>query len=235
MLYKTRLLGVALAMLSISTIVTSHMQMHTPIPRGDPRNKEYGEFSYRLDAPLNGRKNPGKFPCRYQKEGPITAQYTAGKNFTVEFMQGSPHMGGHCQFAMSYDNGKNWVVLRTILTMCFAGKAPYQYSVALPKGARNGRALFGWAFINGGGQLDWPELLVARLPGTIDIPRWANEDAAELDGRKHFADRKIVTIPVDATPSENGTVVGEWGGGKEGVERPPAVIPWGNFIDNNLV
>ncbi|RKP27120.1 hypothetical protein SYNPS1DRAFT_2313, partial [Syncephalis pseudoplumigaleata] len=165
--------------------VAGHMQMHSPIPRGDPRNKEYGESTTLLSAPLNGRKNPGKFPCRYQKEGPITAKYTAGKNFTVEFMQGSPHMGGHCQFAFSYDNGKTWVVLRTIIDMCFEGKAPYTYSVALPKGARNGRGLLGWAYINAGGNLEYymncadvevsggsdegsltgPELLVARMPG----------------------------------------------------------------------
>ncbi|KAI8053306.1 hypothetical protein BDF22DRAFT_620166, partial [Syncephalis plumigaleata] len=167
-----------------------HMQMYSPISRGDIRNKEYKVPSTKISAPLNGRKNPGKFPCRYQEEGPITAQYTAGKNFTVEFMQGSPHMGGHCQFAVSYDNGKNWVVLRTIISMCFEGKAPYQYSVALPQGARNGRALFGWTFINAGGNVEYymncadieisegneqgsltgPELLVARLPGTIDMP-----------------------------------------------------------------
>ncbi|KAI9593238.1 hypothetical protein BDF19DRAFT_467374 [Syncephalis fuscata] len=237
------LFTIGILLLGVIDNVAGHMKLYSPIPRGDPRNKGYGVSSTRLDAPLNGRKNPGKFPCRYQR-----------KNFTVEFMQGSPHFGGHCQFAMSYDNGKTWVVLRTIMSMCFEGKAPYRYSIALPKGARNGRVLFGWTFINAGGNLEYymncadaeisggrddgslrgPELLVARLRGTVNIDRWANTDGAN-DGKEHFIARKIVTIPVDAKPTDDGTVIGEAGDGKPGVEQPPKIIPWHRFFDSKFL
>ncbi|KAI8049985.1 hypothetical protein BDF22DRAFT_622694, partial [Syncephalis plumigaleata] len=183
--------GVALLTLSALHSVSGHMQLFSPIARGDPRNKGYGEIAPRLNAALFGGGAPGKYPCRFQKEGPITAKYTAGKDFVTEFMQGSPHMGGHCQFAISYDNGKNWVVLRTIIDMCFMGIAPYRYAIPLPKGARNGRALLAWTFINAGGNVEYymncadieidggsengsltgPELLVVRRDGKPDFPK----------------------------------------------------------------
>ncbi|KAI9593224.1 hypothetical protein BDF19DRAFT_448948 [Syncephalis fuscata] len=242
MLSLTKIIGVVALTLGVSHYVTAHMQMYSPIPRGDIRNKEYKVPSHKIDAPLNGRKNPGKYPCRYQEKGPITGQYTAGKNFTVEFMQGSPHMGGHCQFGVSYDNGQTWVVLRTITTMCFEGKAPYQYTVPLPKGARNGRALLGWAYLNAGGNAEFYmncadiEISGGKVDGsTPQLQKWANRDATKLDGRKYFVDRKIVTIPANAQSSPDGTVVGQSGGGKVGIEQPPAIIPWKNFIASKYI
>jgi hypothetical protein len=87
----------------------------------------------------------------------------------------------------------------------------------------------------GDGSLTGPELLVARLPGTVDIPRWANEDAAALDDREHFTKRKISTIPIGDEATSADTVVDEPGDGKEGVKQPPAVIPWDNFIASKFI
>ncbi|KAI8056782.1 hypothetical protein BDF22DRAFT_603438, partial [Syncephalis plumigaleata] len=130
------------------------------------------------------------FPCRHTKVGPVTAKYTAGKSFAVMFKRGNSHRGGHCQFAMSYDNGKTWVVLKSILGVCFMDLAPWTYHIPLPKGAKNGKALFAWAWMNaegnreyymncadveidGGsknGSLTGPELFVGQLEGRPRLP-----------------------------------------------------------------
>ncbi|KAI8053185.1 hypothetical protein BDF22DRAFT_683158 [Syncephalis plumigaleata] len=233
--------------------VSAHMNPFSPICRGDKRNTEYKVPFYGIDAAIYGGKFDGKYPCRYQEEGPITGKYTAGKNFTVEFMQGSPHMGGHCQFAFSYDKGKTWVVLRTVITMCFQGKAPYLYNVFIPKGAPNGRALFAWTYIPSGGRKEYymtcadvevsggsekgsitgPELLLARMPGSVEWPSWQKKDGTK-DGREKFNARKIVTIPPDASATEEGKVKGEAGGGKPGAIEPPMEIPWDTFIPSKF-
>ncbi|KAI9598728.1 hypothetical protein BDF19DRAFT_382369, partial [Syncephalis fuscata] len=189
-MFWNKLSGATLLALSALQCVSGHMQLFSPIPRGDPRNKGYGQVAPHPDGALFGGGAPGKYPCRFQKEGPVTARYTAGQDFIVEFMQGSPHMGGHCQFAFSYDNGKTWVVTRTIIDMCFMGIAPYRYTVPIPKGARNGKALFTWTFINAGGNSEYymncadieitggsptgsltgPELMLARTSGAPEFP-----------------------------------------------------------------
>ncbi|KAI9593225.1 hypothetical protein BDF19DRAFT_448950 [Syncephalis fuscata] len=252
-----KLVCLAFVIAGMFQYTSGHMSVFSPIPRGDKRNKEYKVSYYGIDAAIYGGKFNGKYPCRYQEKGPVTGKYTAGKNFTVEFMQGSPHMGGHCQFALSYDNGETWVVLRTVITMCFQGKAPYIYNVFLPKGALGGNALFGWTYIPSGGRKEFymtcsdieieggandgsitgPEMLLARMPNTIQWPSWQHKDGTK-DGREHFNDRKVITIPSNATSTTEGTVVGEACGGKPGAIVPPMQIPWDTFIaskyeDNN--
>ncbi|KAI9596064.1 hypothetical protein BDF19DRAFT_439511 [Syncephalis fuscata] len=245
-----------MAMLGLSALqnVAGHMRLFAPIPRGDARiQKQYfGIADYDLNAPLNDHRFLGKFPCRHQRKGPVMAKYTAGKSFPVMFKTGNSHRGGHCQFAISYDNGQNWVVLKTIIDLCFLDKAPWVYNIPLPKGAKNGEAIFAWTWmnaegnreyymncvdieINGGsntGSLTGPELFVGQLPGRPRIPEWANTDAKK-DGKEHFFNRKIVTIPSGAQPTREGTVVGEGGNGRKPVNMPPAKLPWNRFHNDD--
>ncbi|KAI9597793.1 hypothetical protein BDF19DRAFT_411728 [Syncephalis fuscata] len=248
------IIGTAILGFSSLELVAGHMQLFSPIPRADPRNKGYGAVDYNLNAPLNAINFPGPFPCRHQKVGPVTGKYTAGKSFTASFHAGNSHKGGHCQFALSYDNGKNWVVLKTIIDLCFLGSAPYSYHIPLPKGAKNGPAVFGWTWLNaegnreyymncadveisGGsdtGSLTGPELFVAQLEGKPQIPQWANTDGKH-DGKEYFPKRKIVTIPIGSTSTRDGTVVGEPGDGKQGAVASPERIPWEQFSDDRNV
>ncbi|KAI8048506.1 hypothetical protein BDF22DRAFT_604382, partial [Syncephalis plumigaleata] len=181
---------VSLLVLGALQSVAGHLQLYSPVPRGDPRLPGYGVKDDDLNAPLNDQKFGGPYPCKHQKVGPITGKYTAGQSFKVQFRKGNSHKGGHCQFALSYDNGKNWVVLKTIIDLCFLGQAPWTYNVPLPKGAKNGQALFAWTWItaegdreffmncadveiDGGsenGSLTGPELFVAQLDGTPKVP-----------------------------------------------------------------
>ncbi|RKP10481.1 putative endoglucanase precursor, partial [Thamnocephalis sphaerospora] len=167
-----------------------HMRMDEPVPRGHPKNYGYRGVDYDLNAPLNDPSLGGSYPCKHQRLGPVTAVFKAGGYINTRFGRGNPHKGGHCQFALSYDNGRNWVVLRTVVATCFLGHPPYMYRVRVPKGARNGRAVFAWTWVSaegkrefymncadirirGGsnrGALTGPELLVTQLPGYPRVP-----------------------------------------------------------------
>ncbi|KAI9597759.1 hypothetical protein BDF19DRAFT_420648 [Syncephalis fuscata] len=198
--------------------VTGHMKLYAPIARGDPRiQKQYFNIAdHNLHAPLNDPKYTGKYPCRHQRKGPVMAKYTAGKSFAVMFKTGNSHRGGHCQFAISYDNGQNWVVLKTIIEMCFMDKAPW--------GNREYFMNCVDIEINGGsntGSLTGPELFVAQLSGRPKIPEWAYTDGKK-DGKEHFFNRKIVTIPSGAKATRDGTVVGEG-----------AKLPWNRFYNDD--
>ncbi|RKP13434.1 hypothetical protein BJ684DRAFT_10060, partial [Piptocephalis cylindrospora] len=74
----------------------------------------------------------------------------AGQTLPFRIQGTDNHKGGHCQFALSYDNGHTWAVLRTILEDCLTGRGggPYSYGVQLPHGAAGGPAVLSWIFFN---------------------------------------------------------------------------------------
>ncbi|KAJ2534901.1 hypothetical protein IWW35_006860, partial [Coemansia sp. RSA 1878] len=48
------------------------------------------------------------------------ASWTAGQPVTVGFQaDGAAHGGGHCQFAISYDNGKTAAIVHKVMEHCF--------------------------------------------------------------------------------------------------------------------
>ncbi|KAI8052803.1 hypothetical protein BDF22DRAFT_770377 [Syncephalis plumigaleata] len=253
MVSLTRIALVAALGLSSLQNVSAHMRLFAPIARGDFRMKDkYGMVDNNLNAPINADDYPADFPCRHTKVGPVTAKYTAGKSFAVMFKRGNSHRGGHCQFAMSYDNGKTWVVLKSIIGLCFMDLAPWTYHIPLPKGAKSGKALFAWAWMNAEGNREYymncadveieggmkmeshgPELFVGQLSGKKKLPEWAYKKDLKQCGIDHFINRKVVTIPSGVKPTRDGTVVGEACNGHKGAKMPPASIPWNRFRNDD--
>lgn len=76
---------------------------------------------------------------------------------TVDFEQGgAAHGGGHCQFSLSYDGGKTFVVVHEELKYCFFGHQSssnqaeiLKYSFQLPKDLPSSqKAVFAWSWVN---------------------------------------------------------------------------------------
>ncbi|KXS11541.1 hypothetical protein M427DRAFT_102285, partial [Gonapodya prolifera JEL478] len=116
--------------------------------------------------------------------------HQAGSSISVTLGEGgAPHDGGHCQFALLYDNGNMFVVLSTVKRECLRAEG-LSYTVPIPAGAPSGDAIFSWSWINAvgsreyyqdcgdvtiqgadGGSLTGPQLLVVNAPpSTVIVP-----------------------------------------------------------------
>ncbi|KAK9760411.1 hypothetical protein K7432_015578 [Basidiobolus ranarum] len=194
--------------------VSCHMEIKSPAPRKSTFSKYYqsiGDIDYDMNGPL------GIFPCKGYKAGPVEYTFNAGDTISVEFPQGNTHSGGHCQFALSYDNDKTFVVLKTIVRNCFLNGL--KFDVPLPATAPpSERLTFAWTWINAvgnreyymncidikikggtpGGKVTGPKLLVANLPGYPTIPEM---NLGQGDGRELLDQRPTITVG----PTDNGS------------------------------
>ncbi|RKP12818.1 hypothetical protein BJ684DRAFT_935, partial [Piptocephalis cylindrospora] len=99
----------------------AHMAMTEPPCRGHPGTPGYtealGNVNYDADGPLNSRDPAVRrpYPCQGYKKGRIQRHYQAGASVSTRFTGTDNHQGGHCQFALSYDEGKVFVVIHTII------------------------------------------------------------------------------------------------------------------------
>ncbi|KAJ2609848.1 hypothetical protein H4S08_003873 [Coemansia sp. RSA 1365] len=105
--------------------------------------------------------------CKFSKPWPTpAAKWTAGKSITVEFGQHAvSHSGGHCEFSISYDGGKTFVVIHQELRYCFVGKKPssvtnevsvFSYTFKLPENLPSSdKAVFSWTWVNASGNREF--------------------------------------------------------------------------------
>ncbi|KAJ1936809.1 hypothetical protein EC988_008085, partial [Linderina pennispora] len=77
---------------------------------------------------------------------------------------GATHSGGHCEFSLSYDGGKTFVVVHQALKYCFFTGAPSaggvdtvrSYTINLPANLPGtDRAVFAWTWVNAAGNREF--------------------------------------------------------------------------------
>lgn len=107
-----KLSGLLFCLGSISGI-QAHMKMSYPPPRGEPENPLAGSADYDLSSPL-----PSISMCKGKPPGQPTATFRAGETINVRFKGVARHGGGMCQFALSYDGDRTFVVIATVNGAC---------------------------------------------------------------------------------------------------------------------
>lgn len=194
-----RLLISLCSLLFLLPNVTSHLQMSAPAPRRSKFSTAYqqaGTVDYDMSTPL------GIYPCKGYPKGPVTATYAAGSNIAVSIDGSANHGGGHCQFALSYDNGNTFVVIHTIGDgECVKTAAPYTYQIPLPATTPSATSVtFAWTWINAIGNREFymncadisitgststtltgKELLVVNLPGKPVVAEFAGNPQTGMD------------------------------------------------------
>jgi hypothetical protein len=200
----------------------AHMNMVYPPPRGYKKLlKSSGYVDYNIMAPALDI-------CQGKPAGPISATLTAGQTVNVQLEGGARHNGGHCQFAMSYDNGKTFVVLRTIEQRCTFDTLTYP--VTIPSTAPSSdHAIFAWTWINASGNREYymncadvkvigqpdgyiigPKLLITSILGNPDVPEWGHTGKKDTVGVKMLKSRPIITVSAnDIVPSTTGPTITE--------------------------
>ncbi|OMH85500.1 hypothetical protein AX774_g951 [Zancudomyces culisetae] len=151
-----------------ATGVYSHMAMIKPCPRLSPNNSlcPAGDpVDYDIAKPIGTSSGVGQPLCKTDKKSSKNVEtWTAGSTVTVKFQPGgAAHSGGHCQFALSYDGGKTFVVLKDVLRYCFfKGQTSgnnaevLSYDIPLPSNLPSSNsAVFAWTWINASGNREY--------------------------------------------------------------------------------
>lgn len=116
----------------------------------DPQTAE-PDIDYSMSNPLLA--DGSNYPCKnyntpeaYAALDPV-ATLTAGSPFKVQFAAGgATHLGGSCQFSVSYDQGKTFAVIYSVVGGC---PLSYAYSVPIPASLPSSpKATFAWTWVS---------------------------------------------------------------------------------------
>ncbi|KAI1319090.1 hypothetical protein EDD11_004979 [Mortierella claussenii] len=222
MIFKTSIFAVAAVCLSAMT-AQAHVGLVTPCGRyqsaaGCPAPPAGQSIDYDINSPIGTHDTIASPLCKHTVPYTKRTVYKAGETINTAYSVGASHGGGHCQYALSYDNGKTWVVLKTLIRECLKGVTSgqaYTVPVTIPKTAPNGKATFMWLWNNAignrelysncadieivggvdGGSIKGVAPLIANYgSGSLLIPEFPNP--TDPDQHEAFAKRKAVTVLV---------------------------------------
>ncbi|ODM20175.1 hypothetical protein SI65_05163 [Aspergillus cristatus] len=130
----------------LASSASAHMQMSEPFPIRSPLNKDNnGKKDYSYTNPLS--TDGSDFPCKGYANDPFnaTANYNPGGSYPLKLAGSATHDGGSCQISLSYDKGKSFHVIHSILGGCPIDK---EYKFTVPSDAPSGEALLAWSWFN---------------------------------------------------------------------------------------
>ncbi|CAL5873107.1 uncharacterized protein PFLUO_LOCUS7376 [Penicillium psychrofluorescens] len=130
----------------LATMASAHMQMKQPYPIRSPLNKNATgkiDYSYTNSLAPSGQD----YPCKGYQNDPFVseAKYTPGQSYEMELEGSATHGGGSCQLALTYDKGKTFKVIESMLGEC---PIPKKYKFTVPSDAPSGEALLAWTWFN---------------------------------------------------------------------------------------
>ncbi|OAX82206.1 hypothetical protein ACJ72_03439 [Emergomyces africanus] len=165
----------SLGLLSLALAAGSafaHIEMSQPVPFRSKYGSS-GNIDYSMTSPLLA--DGSDFPCKgYHQDGTSksSATYKAGETGQIKLEGTATHGGGSCQISLSYDQGKTFRVIESIVGGCPIGK---QYGFKIPTSAPAGEALFAWTWFN---KIGNREMYMNCAPVTIEN---SNGDRAAFD------------------------------------------------------
>ncbi|KAJ1658708.1 hypothetical protein IWQ61_002093 [Dispira simplex] len=199
-----------------------HMYPSSPCARGSPLSTcGYPNPDYNLMAPIATDNSPNAPLCHHAEPyaSPVeTVQ--AGSSITVVFEGSAIHNGGHCEFSLSYDGGKQFVAIQTILKTCFlSGKT---FNVPIPQDAPSGKAVFAWSWVNAsgnrefymtcsdieiqggkGGALKGPQMITPNYDGNSPTIGEFGTGGGD-DGSKYYKERPNIEVSGSGTSNSSG-------------------------------
>lgn len=161
-----------------------HIAITKPAPLRSKENPNSGSATdYDINSPLSGMS---QYPCKGalsylgKPEGASVETYAPGGTYDMVIGSGAAHDGGSCQISLSYDKGKTFTVIKSIIGGCAAVGGSYKFSV--PSDAPTGEAVFSWSWNNHSGNREfYQNCAVVTIAGS------AQKRAPELFGRQQVA------------------------------------------------
>ncbi|KAJ5129111.1 hypothetical protein N7526_007277 [Penicillium atrosanguineum] len=138
--------GIAFIAGVLATSASAHMQMSKPYPIRSPLNKDSdSQKDYSYTNPL--QSSGSDYPCKGYAKDKFESQatYAQGQEYEMELEGSATHDGGSCQIALTYDQGKTFKVIESMLGNCPIDK---KYNFTVPTDAPSGEALLAWTWFN---------------------------------------------------------------------------------------
>ncbi|OQD76645.1 hypothetical protein PENDEC_c004G06221 [Penicillium decumbens] len=138
--------GITLIAGLLATGATAHMQLSKPYPIRSPLNKDAkGQKDYSYTNPLSS--SGSDYPCKGYANDDFDSQatYQPGQEYEMALEGSATHDGGSCQISLTYDRGKTFKVIESMLGDCPIAK---KYKFTVPSDAPNGEALLAWTWFN---------------------------------------------------------------------------------------
>ncbi|KAF9432113.1 hypothetical protein BGZ76_011247 [Entomortierella beljakovae] len=231
MLFKSIIAAAIVCMSSVT--VQAHVGLKTPCGRYQPDPScpappPGQSVDFNVNSPIGTKDSKNQPLCKNDTYHPTTptkqhlvpyttrTKFQAGSTINTEYSVSASHRGGHCQWALSYDDGATWVVLKTMIRECLDGVQfgqDYKIPVKIPADAPPGKATFMWLWNNAegnrelysncadieitggkvGGSIKGVVPLIANYgPDSLHIPEYlvpGNSDMAEA-----FDTRRSITV-----------------------------------------
>ncbi|KAI5812826.1 extracellular protein [Pyronema omphalodes] len=148
-----------ISVLSLTVPVSAHMALISPPPLRHKSNPHTTNPDYSYTSPITA----SQFPCKgYHSllgtsEGASVANYSPGGTYQIHLEGSATHNGGSCQISLSYDKGKSFQVIKSIIGGCVKPNPGdnQQFSFTIPRNAGGGEALLAWSWINNTGNREF--------------------------------------------------------------------------------
>lgn len=178
--------GVALLAGLLASTASAHMQMSQPYPIRSPLNKDSDEqkdYSYTNPLDPSGKD----FPCKGYADDKFVSQatYQPGQQYEMKLEGSATHDGGSCQISLTYDRGKTFKVIESMLGSCPIDK---DYNFTVPSDAPSGEALLAWTWFN---KIGNREMYMNCAMVTIGGSSNGKETPAELPGKNKPGNKHV--------------------------------------------
>ncbi|KAG0259308.1 hypothetical protein BG011_002729 [Mortierella polycephala] len=222
-------IATAIAALSTFALLSdAHISFRYPCPRRgpysecpQPKDNEWQLVDYDVQSPIgtyNNIQDPiCKHPSSFDGVRPV---FQAGQVVQTKMDVDVNHLGGSCQWALSYDNGSTWVVIQDQFQNCMANapsSSTYTVNLKIPDDAPTGNnVILNWLWNNNEGNRElYSSCADIKIQGTNGgsisgvKPLYANYGAGSPYipekavsggnwGKQFFDARPSVTITVPA-------------------------------------
>ncbi|KAF9294197.1 hypothetical protein BGZ88_004251 [Linnemannia elongata] len=132
-------LAISLLLPFTPTLVQAHTGLLNPCGRyqgaaGCPAPPPGQVVDVNINAPIGTNLGINQPLCKTSIPYPFSSRtiYKAGDTIQTAYSIGSSHGGGHCQWALSYDGEKTWVVIKTMIRTCLQGAPETQPNYRIP-------------------------------------------------------------------------------------------------------
>jgi hypothetical protein len=182
----------------LASTVSAHMQLSKPYPIRSPLNKDAkGQKDYSYTNPLSS--SGSDYPCKgYAKDDFVAVDtWAPGSSQEMELEGSATHGGGSCQLSLTYDQGKTFKVIESMLGDCPIAK---KYKFDIPSDAPAGDALFAWTWFNKVGNREmYMNCAMITIGGSGGR---ASNDTTESEEEEKAIPKRMLETAADDSPAD---------------------------------